>query len=60
VINGFSSYNVIAVTPLNKEVHLLSHELYSNKSPSFLKAEYVKKLQSDKDFPKKRRCIKSV
>ena len=58
VINGFSSYNVIAVTPFNKEVHLLSHELYSNKSPSFLKAEYVKKLQSNKDFPEKEDALK--
>jgi len=53
VINGYSSYNVIAVTPYDKEVHLLSHELYSNKSPSFLKAEYVKKLGENKDFPEK-------
>jgi hypothetical protein len=44
---------VIAVTPYDKEVHLLSHELYSNKSPSFLKAEYVKKLGENKDFPEK-------
>lgn len=27
VINGFSSYNVIAVTPFNKEVHLLSRAI---------------------------------
>jgi hypothetical protein len=53
VINGYSSYNVIAVTPYDKEVHLLSHELYSNKSASFLKAEYVKKLAENKDFPEK-------
>ena len=53
VINGYSSYNVIAVTPYDKQVHLLSHELYSNKSPSFLKAEYVKKLGENKDFPEK-------
>lgn len=53
VIKGYSSYNVIAVTPHDKKVHLLSHELYSNKSPSFLKAEYVSKLVENKDFPEK-------
>lgn len=58
VINGYSSYNVVAVTPHDKKVHLLSHELYSNKSPSFLKAEYVKKLQEDKDFPEKESILK--
>jgi len=53
VINGFSSYNVIAVTPFDKEVHLLSHKLYSNKSPSFLKAEYVRNLEENRDFSEK-------
>ena len=58
VINGYSSYNVVAIAPHDKKVHLLSHELYSNKSPSFLKAEYVKKLQEDKDFPEKESVLK--
>lgn len=58
VINGYSSYNVIAVRPHDKKVHLLSHELYSNKSPSFLKAEYVSKLRENKDFPEKESVLK--
>ena len=51
IINGYSSYNVVAVTPKDKTVQLLSHELYSNKDPKFLKAEYLKKLESNQSFP---------
>lgn len=51
IINGYSSYNVVAVTPKDKTVHLLSHELYSNKDPKFLKAEYLEKLENEQDFP---------
>lgn len=50
IINGYSSYNVVAVTPKDKTVHLLSHELYSNKDSKFLKAEYIKKLENNQDF----------
>jgi hypothetical protein len=58
IINGYSSYNVIAVTPQNKTVQLLSHQLYSNKAPKFLKAEFIKKLKEDKEFPEKESVLK--
>lgn len=48
IINGYSSYNIIAITPNSKSVHLISHESYSNKDPKFLKAELVHKVESDK------------
>ena len=41
IINGYSTYNIIAITPNSKSVHLISHESYSNKDPKFLKAELV-------------------
>lgn len=50
IINGYSSHNIVAITPQSKEVHFLSHELYSNKDEKFLKAELVHKLESDKEF----------
>lgn len=50
IINGYSSYNVVAANPKNKSVHLLSHELYSNKEPGFLRCEDIKKLESGKSF----------
>ena len=48
IINGYSTYNIIAITPNSKSVHLISHESYSNKDPKFLKAELVHKVESDK------------
>jgi hypothetical protein len=48
IINGYSTYNIIAITPNSKRVHLISHESYSNKDPKFLKAELVHKVESDK------------
>ena len=39
IINGYSTYNIVAVTPNNKTVHLISHDSYSNKDDNFLKAE---------------------
>jgi hypothetical protein len=48
IINGYSTYNIIAITPNSKSVHLISHESYSNKDPKFLKAELVRKVESDK------------
>ena len=47
IINGYSTYNIIAITPNSKSVHLISHESYSNKDPKFLKAELVHKVESD-------------
>ena len=47
IINGYSTYNVIAITPSSKSVHLISHESYSNKDPKFLKAELVRKVESN-------------
>ena len=35
-INGYSSFNTIAVNLDNKQIDLLSHQLYSNKQPEFL------------------------
>ena len=47
IINGYSTYNIIAITPNSKSVHLISHESYSNKDPKFLKAELVRKVESN-------------
>lgn len=57
IINGYSSHNIVAVTPQEKTVHLLSHQLYSNKDPRFLKAEYVKKIEEDKEFSEKEAAV---
>lgn len=48
IINGYSSHNVVAITPSAKEVHLLSHEAYSNKDVRFLKADIVRKIKQNK------------
>ena len=48
IINGYSSYNIIAITTNSKSVHLISHESYSTKDPKFLKADLVHKVESDK------------
>ena len=48
LINGYSTHNIIAITPNSKSVHLISHESYSNKDPKFLQAELVHKVESDK------------
>lgn len=58
IINGYSSHNIVAITPSNKSVHLLLHELYSNKDIRFLKAEFVKKIKEGKDFPEKEESLK--
>jgi len=48
IINGYSSHNIIAITPNARSVHLISHESYSNKDPKFLKAELVHKIVANK------------
>lgn len=48
IINGYSTHNIIAITPNSKNVHLISHESYSNKDPKFLKAELVRKIKAGK------------
>lgn len=53
VINGYSTHNIIAITPNEKKVDLLYHECYSNREPNFLKAECVKKIESGKEFEEK-------
>jgi hypothetical protein len=59
IINGYSTYNIIAITPNSKNVHLISHESYSNKDPKFLKAELVRKVESDK-LKKEQVCAKDI
>jgi hypothetical protein len=48
IINGYNTHNIIAITPNSKSVHLISHESYSNKDAKFLKAELVRKIETDK------------
>ena len=48
IINGYSTHNIIAITPNSKNVHLISHESYSNKDPKFLQAELVRKIKAGK------------
>jgi hypothetical protein len=50
IINGYSTHNVVAVTPNDQSVRLLSHSSYSNKEPTFLKQEFIEKLNSGKQF----------
>ena len=50
MINGYSTHNAVALVPDDKKVHLLSHVSYSNKDPKFLKAEFIKKIESGKSF----------
>lgn len=50
IVNGYSSYNVVAITPNDKSVHLLSHRSYSNKDDEFLKSEFINKLKENKKF----------
>lgn len=53
IINGYSTHNIVAVTPQSKTVQLLFHESYSNKDKQFLKAEHVKKIKEGKTFKEK-------
>jgi hypothetical protein len=50
IINGYSSHNIVGIAGNNKSVHLLSHISYSNKDDKFLKREFVKKLEENKEF----------
>ena len=50
IINGYSTHNAVALVPDDKKVHLLSHVSYSNKDSKFLKAEFIKKIESGKSF----------
>ena len=50
IINGYSTHNVIAVTPNNKSITLLSHKSYSNKDPLFLKQATIKQIKEGKSF----------
>ena len=49
-INGYSSFNTIAVNLDNKQIDLLSHELYSNKQPEFLSKETIEQLSAGEDI----------
>ena len=53
IINGYSTYNVVAITPYDKKINLVLHELYSNKDPFFLSSETVKNIEKDKEFENK-------
>ena len=50
IINGYSTYNIVGVEHKHHKVHLLSHGLYSNNDPKFLKAKEVKSIKDGKDF----------
>jgi len=50
IINGYSTYNAVAIVPNEKAVHLLSHIPYSNQDDRFLKRTYIAKLKKDKAF----------
>lgn len=49
-INGYSSFNTIAVNLDNKQIDLLSHELYSNKQPEFLSKETIEQLSAGENI----------
>jgi hypothetical protein len=48
IINGYSSFNSVAITPNGKTVTLLNHLSYSNKEPTFLRQEDIKKFEHKK------------
>ena len=48
IINGYSSFNSIAITPSCKKVTLLNHYSYSNKEPEFIREEDIKKFKNKK------------
>jgi len=47
IINGYSTHNSIAIEPGKREVHFLSHKLYSNNDELFLKREEINKLKKE-------------
>ena len=48
IINGYSSFNTIAIEPFGKQINLVDHELYSNRQPDFLPQSTVNDLASGK------------
>ena len=50
IINGYSTHNIVAITPNGKQIHLLSHKMYSNKDEHFLKAKDVKQIEAGKEI----------
>ena len=48
IINGYSSFNTIAIEPFGKQINLVDHELYSNRQPDFLSQSTVNELTSGK------------
>jgi len=50
IIKGYSTHNVVAMTPNDKKILLLSHVSYSNKDPKFLKQAIIKKINDGKEF----------
>jgi len=53
IINGYSTYNIVGIEPGKQNVHLLSHETYSNKDENFLSVKHVEQIENDKDFDDK-------
>jgi hypothetical protein len=49
-ITGYSTYNVVAITPNSKSINLLSHCSYSNKQSTFLKVSDIEKLEKNISF----------
>ena len=45
-INGYSSFNTIAIRSDKKQIDLVEHELYSNKQPEFLSKQVIEQLDS--------------
>ena len=54
IINGYSSHNIVGIAGNNKSVHLVSHISYSNKDDKFIKREFVKKLEENKEFEREK------
>ena len=50
IVNGFSSYNVVALCGNEKKINLISHMCFSNKDPNFLKVNDINKLNEGKSF----------
>ena len=50
IINGYSTHNIIAITPNGKKLSLVSNTTYSNKDDNFLSQEHIKMIMDGIKF----------
>ncbi len=57
-INGYSSFNTIALLDNERKIHLVQHEMYSNRQPNFLPRATINKLINHKEINEPERVKK--